>query len=196
VAGSARRGRGLLSRLLIAPLGSRGEPRPLRTRRSRYGTVACLEIETDIPAASWSAVAAKLAAAVAEIAEGHATLARVGIVPGEPPVLAAYRPRRDIVAILFRDALTAGATHRRPHLWLGMPPGVYLASAVDPDTPFAASPEALAGIIASGGALQALLAETTARRVGVRLKLAFYATPGGVRSSLRAARRILSPARD
>jgi len=190
VAGTGEQRLPLLSRLI----GARRRPRPaVRVHRARIGRVSCLEAEIAVPVARWAGVANALAALVAESAAAHATLVRIGVVAGEPPVIAAFRPRRDVVALQVRDALTAGVTHRRPHLWLALPAGVWAASAVDPDAPFEPSSAAIAAIVTSGMASVALLTDAAPHRGGVLLRVVLYATPGGVRSSLRAARRALAP---
>jgi hypothetical protein len=182
-----------LSRLLGARRGHTGGDRlVVRVRRSRHGSVLRLEAALQVPPGRWADVANAFAAVVAEVAATHGALGRVGIVAGEPPILAVFRPRRDVVAGQVRDALTAGASHRRPHLWLALPDGTYLAEAVDPDLPFAASSESVAAIVARGRAVHALLAEARPDRRGVALTLALYSSPGGVRSSLRVARRLLA----
>ncbi len=193
MAGSDEPRRSLLTRWLGARRGGvDGDKLAVRVRRSRHGGVVCLESTLLAPAGRWPDVASLLSAAVAEIAEQHGSLGRVGIVVGEPPVLAVFRPRRDLVAGLVRDALTAGATHRRPTLWLALPAGVYLAEAVDPDLPFAAAPAVVAAIVAGGRAAHALLTEANPAQVGVALRLALYSSPGGVRSSLGVARRLMT----
>ncbi len=145
-----------------------------------------------MPTRRWAEVANALAAAAAEIAAGHASLARIGIVADEPPVLAVFRPRRDVVAAQVRDTLTAGASHRRPQVWLTLQAGVYLANVIDPDAPFAATPASLAGIVATGKVRHAVAIAAAAAISGVALRVTVYSTPGGVRSSLVVARRALA----
>jgi hypothetical protein len=161
-------------------------------QRRRLDTVACLEGELLVPVSLWAGVANALASAVAELAEGHGALARIGIVAGEPPVLTVFGPRRDIVAGQVRDALTAGATHRRPTVWLTLPAGVYLASVIDPGAPFAAPPEVLAEVVAAGKARHAVATEAVPHSGGVALRVAIYSTLGGVRLALSLARKALA----
>jgi len=196
MAGSGKPRRSLLSWLFRQRGGREDEDRGgalgVRVRRRALAAVACLDCDLQVPAKRWGEVVTVFAAAVAEISEGNGALAQVGIVADEAPVMLVFRLRRDLVASQVRDALTAGATHRRPTLWLTLPAGVYLATVIDPDAPFAASPEVITAIVAAGKVRHALLAEARPRAGGVVLRLALYSTSGGVRSAFRAARRVMS----
>lgn len=191
--GAATGRRRSLLRWLLGARGAASRRRPVRVRRRRLGAVVCLELELEAPAARWGEVATAVSdALVAVLAPGEpATVGRAGIVAGEPPILAAFSARREVVGPLLRDALTAGATHRRPHLWLLLPPGVYLAAAVDPYRPLEPTPESLATIVAAGAARLALVSEAVAGDAGVVLRLVLYGSPGGVRSAFRLVRRAL-----
>ena len=136
-----------------------------------------------------------MAGAIAEGGAGH-TLGQVTIVAGEPPLLASFAPRRDVVASRVVAALTAGAAHRRPVVWLALRDGVFLADAVDPERPFDASEDALATVVRSGRATHAVLTEAAPRAGGgVALHFAVYAPPSGLPALLRLARRYLAPLR-
>jgi hypothetical protein len=187
---AGRGGRGFLSRLL----GGRRARRALPVRRTTIAGVCLLDTEIEVDPARWGATATACAGIVAEVAARHATVVRLGIVPGEPPVIAAFRPRRDVVATQVRDSLTAGASHRRPHLWVALAPGQYAAAVVDPEAPFDATPETVAAIVASGRAPAALLTEASARSARIVLHLVICARHGEALALLRYGREALSPA--
>ena len=130
-----------------------------------------------------------LAAVVAEgVASIALTVGWVGVVAGEEPVLVALAPARDLVAPRFRDALAAGQAHRRPSVWLTLPPGRYLAAVVDPYRPFGGGREEVAAIVRGGGAVHALTSRLGAGPAGVRISLVLYAARPEARRLLRMAR--------
>ena len=159
------------------------------SRRERRDGVNVLVTEIDSPADR----AAELIEALADVvAEGVASIALtvgwVGVVAGEEPVLVALAPARDLVAPRFRDALAAGQAHRRPNVWLTLPPGRYLASVVDPYRPFGGGNEEVAAIVRSAGAVHALTSRLGPGPAGVRISLVLYAARPELRRLLRMAR--------
>ena len=150
--------------------------------------------EIEAAASLWPEVARGVASAVAA-APGGRTLGEVGVVTGEAPILASFGARRDLVAARVLAALTAGASHRRPTVWLALHDGVYLASAVDPDRAFALEAERLAAIVRSGLATQVIAGEATPRSGHILLRLDAYAAPAALRALLHTARRQLGAVR-
>ena len=180
--------RGGVTRLLAALRRGRGRPEPPSVlRRGRFGGVVHLSITITVEARAWGRVVRALAAAVAEAAQGR-TLGQVELVAGEPPIVGAFAGRRDVAAARVFGALTAGAAHRRPTLWLSLGEGTYLAQAVDPERPFAAAPEAVAKIVRSGRAVCALVTDAAPRGGGVALGLDLFAAPAEMRVLVRLAR--------
>jgi hypothetical protein len=155
-------------------------------RRERLGGVALLSATITVERGLWPALARAVAAAVA--AAAGRTLGRAEIVTGEPPILASFGVRRDVVASRVVSSLTSGGAHRRPTLWLALNDGVYLAGAVDPDVPLVATPETVAAIVRSGRAARALLTDSMPAGGGVVLRLEVYAWPSDLRRLLRSAR--------
>ena len=174
---------------LLAALGrGRGRPdTPIVLRRDRVDGVAHLFVAITVEARAWGRVVRAVAAAVAEAAVGR-TLGQIGLVAGEPPIVGAFAARRDIAAARVVGALTAGAAHRRPTLWLILSKGTYLAQAVDPERPFAASPEAVADIVRRGCAVCALVTDAAPRGGGVALGLDLFSAPAEMRVLVRLAR--------
>lgn len=145
-------------------------------RRTAAGAVSCVRFEIEVSVSRAGEVAEALAALVAEgAASTGLTVGWAGVVAGEEPVLVALAPRRDLVAPRFRDALTGGAAHRRPNLWLTLAPGTYLASVVDPLRPFSGGHAEVLALVRGGRARHALASELTAGPEGVRITLAIYA---------------------
>lgn len=145
-------------------------------QRTAFGAVSAVRFEIGAPLARTGELAQALAAPVAEGAASIGlTVGWVGIVPDEEPVLVALAPQRDLVAPRFRDALTSGATHRRPNLWLTLAPGTYLASAVDPFRPFSGDHVEILSLVRSGRARHALASRLTTGPAGVRITLGLYA---------------------
>jgi hypothetical protein len=171
----------------------RGRVRPLSpvaVRRKRVDGIAHLSATITVEARVWGRVVNAVAAAVAEAAVGR-TLGQVELVAGEPPIVGAFAARRDVAAARVVGSLTAGAGHRRPTLWLSLSEGTYLAQAVDPERPFAASPEAVAAIVGKGRAVHALVTDATPCGGGVALGLELFAAPAEIRVLVRLARRHL-----
>jgi len=166
----------------------------VRLRRGKIRAVGRLEGEIAVPAARWGEVARAIAAAVADASAGR-TLGEVAVVEGEPPILASFRARRDVVANRVLAALTAGAGHRRPTLWLALNDGVFLGSAVDPERPFELAAESLAAIVRGGLVAHALTADAAPRAGGVALRFDIFAPPSSLRALLRTARRHLGTVR-
>ncbi len=145
-------------------------------QRIAVGAVTGVRFEIDAPRGRAGGLAQALAALVAEGAASIGlTVGWVGVVAGEEPVLVALAPQRDLVAPRFRDALTSGAAHRRPNVWLTLAPGTYLASVVDPLRPFSGSHAEVLALVRGGGARHALASGLTAGPEGVRITLALYA---------------------
>jgi len=104
-------------------------------RRHHVGLVEMWCI-LDVPFARLGTVVEALGGAAGEIAERlGCDLGVVGVIVGEEPLLTTLRPRQGDVAERFVRNLLAGESHRRPHLWLVLAPGSYLAEAVDPYRP-------------------------------------------------------------
>jgi hypothetical protein len=163
-------------------------------RRRRLGGVACVAGEIEATAARWGEVVRAVAGAVCDGVGVH-TVGQVTIVDREPPLLASFAPRRDVVASRVVAALTAGAAHRRPVLWLALSEGLFLAEAVDPERPFEASPDAVAAVIRSRRAVHAVLTDAASRSGRVVLRFALYAPPRAAPALVRLARRHLAPLR-
>jgi len=117
------------------------------------------------------------------------TIGAVGVVPGEEPVLGALAPKRDLVAPRIRDALGAGEQRRRPHVWLTLSAGTYLATVVDPYRPFNGDAEEVAKVLGSGRVLHALSCGLTAGAAGVRIVIDAYARRSDLRKLLSLARK-------
>lgn len=179
--------RRLLARLLI------GRPR-LRARlnvsHSRPGRCAAGSIE--VPAERWPEIVRAVAAAVVEVATGWPTLGQVTVVAGEEPVLLAVRSRPDLIAGRVVAALTSGAAHRRPTLWLALPAGRFLGDLVDPDRPFSASPVEITALVGEGRCALALLTDVEAVPTAITLRFELYGAPSRLRGALRSARRCLA----
>lgn len=172
----------------------RGRVRPEATmvlRRARVDGVAHLSVAITVEARVWSRVVRALAGAIAEAAQER-TLGQVELVAGEPPIVGAFAARRDVAAARVVGALTAGAAHRRPTLWLSLSKGTYLAQTVDPERPFVAAPEAVADMVRSGRAVCALATDAAPRGGGVALGLELFAAPAEMRVLVRLARRHLA----
>jgi hypothetical protein len=152
-----------------------------------HGTLA-------VAAGRWPGVARSLAAAVAEAAQGS-TLGHASLVAGEPPIVASFAGRRDVVAPRVLAALTAGEAHRRPALWVRLAPGAYLAEALDPELPLVPGAAEVAALVRGGRATAALLTAAAPHRGDVALRLELYAPPVAARALLRIARRHLAPVR-
>lgn len=161
-------------------------------RRTASGTVGGVRFEIDAPVARAAELADALATVVAESAASIGlTVGWVGIVPGEEPVLVALAPQRDLVAPRFRDALASGAAHRRPHLWLSLAPGTYLASVVDPYRPFAGSDAEILPLVRGGRCRHALSSRLEPGPAGVRITLELYASRPELTRLLTLARSVL-----
>jgi len=159
-------------------------------QRTALGAVSGVRFEIAAPLDRAGELAQVLAALVAEGAASIGlTLGWVGVVAGEEPVLVALAPRRDLVAPRFRDALTSGAAHRRPNLWLTLAPGTYLASVVDPLRPFSGGHAEILSLVRAGGARHALASGLTAGPAGVRITLALYAPRPELTRLLSLARK-------
>ena len=164
--------------------------------RRRLGSVVRIRCDVDAQPASAAGAGVAVAAAVAEAAARLGlTIGSVGIVPGEEPHLVALAPRRDLVAPAVLDALAWRGGHPRPHLWLALPPGTYLASVVDPFRPFAGGDEFVVGLVRSGAVRCALATERSGDAGVFRVRLACYcprsdlgALVGFVRAGLESAR--------
>jgi hypothetical protein len=181
---------------VAALLGRRGpgrRPAPAFRREMLAGIVR-LHATLAVAAGGWPGVARALAGGVAEATVGS-TLGEAALVAGEPPIVAAFAGRRDVVAPRVFAALTAGEAHRRPVLWLRLAPGAYLAEALDPEVPFAAGPAEVAAMVRGGRATAALLAAAAPHGGDVALRLELYAPPAAARELLRLARRHLPPMR-
>lgn len=90
----------------------------------------------------------------------------VGLQPGEPPVLLAMAPRRDLVAARVAAAMTGGRLAAMSHLWLGLAPGVFLGHVVNPDRCLAVDlSEVRAGLVSGAVAFAMLVAAQRGRRM-------------------------------
>ncbi len=112
----------------------------------------------------------------------------VGVVPGEEPVLLALAPRRDVVAPLIVETLTAGEAHRRRRIWIGLAPGTYLATAVDPYVPFRGDADEVADLVGGGRAAYAICVGATTGSGRFRVALEAYGRRSELRKLLRTAR--------
>lgn len=152
-----------------------------------------MRCELDVPMSRFAEVARTVSGAVAEGASRiDRTVGCVGIVPGEEPVLVALAPRRDVVAARVLAALSGGAAHRRPELWLTLPPGAYLGNVVDPYAPFEAGEAAILGMLRDRGVGHALLAEVLVGPANVRIVLTLYAPLPDLKKLFTLARRALA----
>ena len=156
-----------------------------------------LACELEAPPHRAPEAAAAVAAAVAEVAAAlGVTVGSVGIVPGEEPRLVALAPRRDLIAPALLESLAPHPGHPPTHLWLALAPGTYLASVVDPFRPFAPGDGPVAGLVLSGAARCALLAERSLSVAGLGLRLVVYCPAGGVGPLLGSVRAGLAGRRD
>jgi hypothetical protein len=119
------------------------------------------------------------------------TVGCIGIVPGEEPVAAAFAALRDLVAGKVLGALTAVPMHRHPQLLLALGPGVYLASVVDPLTPFAFDEERLVAWVDGGAVGFAMLVEVVTDGRGTALRFTGYGSRRRLVSALRICRNTL-----
>jgi hypothetical protein len=176
-----------------AALRRRGDALLVGVRRTTLGEVTSLRCELDIPLGRLAEVSAAVSGLVAE---GASLLGRtvgcIGIVPGEEPVLVALGPRRDTVAARVRTSLASGDAHRRPELWLALPPGVYLGEVVDPYAPFSGDESAIVRLLHDRGVCHALLTEVVAGAASARIVLTLYAARPELRKFLTLARSSLA----
>ncbi|MFZ5803743.1 MAG: hypothetical protein ACOY7U_02720 [Acidobacteriota bacterium] len=107
----------------------------------------------------------------------------VGLLPEEEPVLVSYAPRKDLIAQRFLTSTVENPTHTFPQLWLLLPPGVFLAQAVDPSRSPEVSCQALQVLVASGLAGQALYLDPQFGRKSYRLS-GLWVLPRGERRPL------------
>jgi hypothetical protein len=116
----------------------------------------------------------------------------VGIVRGEEPVLVALAPRRDVVAARVLATLRSDEAHRRPELWLTLPPGAYLGKVVDPFAPFVPDDGRILDLIRDHGVGHALLAEVRRGAVSTGILLTLYASRPDLQALFRLARNTLA----
>jgi hypothetical protein len=176
-----------------AALHRRGGTLLASLRRSAHGEFASLRCELDVPLHRLAEVSGAISGFVAE---GASLLGRtvgcIGIVPGEEPVLVALAPRRDTLAARVRTSLASGEAHRRPELWVALPPGVYLAEVVDPYAPFPGDTGAIMRLLRDRGVSHALLTEVVAGAASARIVLTLYAARPELRKFLTLAKRSLA----
>lgn len=176
-----------------AAVRRRGETLHASIGRTTLGELASLRCELDVPFGRLAEVSGAISGLVAE---GASLLGRtvgcVGVVPGEEPVLVALAPRRDTVAARVRTVLASGDAHRRPELWLALPPGIYLSEVVDPYAPFAGDEAATLRLLRDRGVGHALLTEVVAGAASARIVLTLYAARPELRKFLTLARRSLA----
>jgi len=157
--------------------------------RSLSGQSVALGCAIDAPQEHAAGLVREVTARLAEVlASRGLAVGVVGVVRDEEPVLLALAPRRDVVAPLVQETLSAGAAHRRKRVWLGLDPGTYLATVVDPYRPFAGGGEEIANLVARGRARYAIAVEAATGGGRVRIAVVGY----GARSELR---RLVSLAR-
>lgn len=121
------------------------------------GFLCWFGFELQVPYAELASVARKLAGFLGLFWQGgEGSVGVVGLLPEEEPVLVSYARRRDLIAHRFLTANVENHTHTFPQLWLLLPPGVFLAQALDPNRNPQVSPEALRSLVASGLVRQAL----------------------------------------
>jgi hypothetical protein len=174
-------------------LRRRGDRLLVGVRRASFGELARLRCEIDVPVSRLREVAAAISGLVAEGASRSGrTVGCVGIVAGEEPVLVALAPRRDVVAARILAALRMGEAHRRPELWLTLPPGTYLGSVVDPCAPFEAGEATILGMLRDRGVGHALLSEVLVGPANVRIVLTLYAPRPDLRTLFTLARSELA----
>jgi hypothetical protein len=183
--------RGVTALLAALRRGTARPGPPSVLRRGRLGGVVHLSVTITAEPRAWGRVVRALAAAIAEAAQGR-TLGQVALVTGEPPIVGVFRGRKDVAAARVVGALTAGAAHRRPTLWLSLSEGTYLAQAVDPERPFVAAPEVVADIVRKGQAVCALVTDAAPCSGAVALVLEVFAAPAEMRVLLRLASRHLA----
>jgi hypothetical protein len=161
-------------------------------RRHHPGLVG-LSLELHVPFLRLGAVAEALGGAAGEVAEGLGLdLGVIGIVAGEEPVLTTLRPRPVDVAERFVRNLLAGESHRRPHLWLALTPGSYLAEAVDPYQPLLlAAGELPSPLLRRARVRAGLLVARHDEVASCRLALCLYAPVADLRRALATSRRWL-----
>jgi hypothetical protein len=180
----------LLRRLALR---RRGDRLLIGVRRASFGELARLRCEIDVPLSRLREVAAAISGLVAEGASRSGrTVGCVGVVAGEEPVLVALAPRRDVVAARVLAALRSGEAHRRPELWLTLPPGAYLGQVVDPYAPFAADDGVIVNLLQEHGVGHALLAELLPGQVSAAIVLTLYASRPELRRLLKLARSVLA----
>ena len=176
-----------------AALRRRGDTLLASVRRTPLGEVASLRCELDVPLSRLAEVSGAISGLVAE---GASLLGRtvgcIGILPGEEPILVALAPRRDTVAARVRTSLASGDAHRRPELWLALPPGVYLGEVVDPYELFTGDEDAILSLLRDRGVGQALLTEVIAGATSARIVLTLYAARPELRKFLTLARSSLA----
>jgi hypothetical protein len=174
-------------------LRRRGDTLHASIRRTTLGALAFLRCELDVPLRRLAEVSDAISGLVAE---GASLLGRtvgcIGIVPGEEPVLVALAPRRDTIAARVRTLLASGEAHRRPELWVALPPGVYLAEVVDPNAPFTGDAGAIMRLLRDRGVGHALLTEVVAGAASARIVLTLYAARPELRKFLTLAKRSLA----
>jgi hypothetical protein len=176
-----------------AAVRRRGERLLVAVRRAPLGRLVRLRCELDVPLRRLAEVVRAISGLVAEGAslQGR-TVGCVGIVPREEPILVALAPRRDVVAARVLSALGSGEAHRRPELWLTLPPGAYLGKVVDPYAPFEGDENAILELLRDRGVGHALLTEVVPGPVSATIVLTLYASRPDLRKLLTLARSALA----
>ncbi|MFN3413176.1 MAG: hypothetical protein ACK42L_03850 [Thermoanaerobaculum sp.] len=140
--------------------------------------------ELHVPYRELASVARRLAGFLGLFWQGSAgTVGFVGLLPEEEPVLVSYAPRKDLIAQRFLTSTVENPTHTFPQLWLLLPPGVFLAQAVDPSRSPQVSCQALQLLVASGLAWQALYLDPRFGRKSYRFS-GLWVLPRGERRAL------------
>ncbi len=159
-------------------------------RRSRFGGALSVRCRVETPRGSAATVVREASARLAAVVSSAGlTVGVVGVVPGEEPVLHALAPRRDLVAPLVQETLTAGAAHRRTRLLVGLHAGSYLATVVDPYRSFDGGAEEIAALLGPGRASYVIAVRADADGERLRIEIAAYGRRPELRRLVSLARK-------
>jgi hypothetical protein len=179
-----------------AEKGERSQPSrtygALAIARRRIANLGALSCRIAVPNPRWSESVRALATAIAgALADVGATVGCIGLVPDEEPFLVALAPRRDLVAARVEAVLGWTGAHRRPHVWVTLPRGAYLASVIASAAPFIGREPEIVELLACGRIVHALRTEVVAGRRATTVRLELWAQRRAVRGLVASAHRAL-----
>lgn len=123
---------------------------------------------------------------------GAGSVGWVGLPPGEPPLLLAMAPRRDLIAARVAAVMAGGRLAAMSHLWLALAPGVFLGQIVDPDRYLEADLSEVRVGLASGAVHFAVLVTTVREHSAVGYSFRVLGRPGTLCRVIHLARDAFS----